>query len=462
MRAPARSLRPPSGAVVVLLAVGGLLDGGAASSAAAAPAGLRVVGGSAVPSIAAFPFQVALYATLPPSFLGPPMLAFCGGVIIDPTQVVTAAHCVTDEATGVTVAPGAVTVTAGTAVLPPGVPTQPVGAGIAVDPSYNPAGADYDVAVVTFSTPLYTGSPRPDGTVPVAPIPLITPALAARYADPAVSPALPVAISGWGETAAKPVDAPDVPGPLPQQLQSAATHFVADATCAADYAGLGRSGFPPITTRMICAGEPGGGVDACSGDSGGPLVVDAGSPAAPPADYVLVGLADFGAGCAQPGFPGVYVRIAAPEITSFIAAQAQAQGQQLLPPPVPAAPVAPPPAAPAPAPVPPTTVVVGPTRPRVGTASVLQATVRVRRRIARVAVRCATVRCTGTLTLRSTITLGSARFAVAANSTTTVSVTFTPAAQRQLDRHGHRLRGTASLHPAAPAPTTRRAVTFVD
>jgi secreted trypsin-like serine protease len=420
-----------------------------------------VVGGAAVPSITAFPFQVALYVTLPPGFLGQSMLAFCGGVIIDPTQVVTAAHCVTDEATGATVAPGAVTVTAGTAVLPPGVPTQPVAAGIAVDPSYNPAGADYDVAVVTFSTPLYTGAPRPDGTVAVAPIPLVTPALAARYADPAVSPALPVAISGWGETAAKPVGAPDVPGPLPQQLQSAATHLVADATCAADYAGLGRMGFPPITTRMICAGEPGGGVDACSGDSGGPLVVDVATPATPPADYVLAGLADFGAGCAQAGFPGVYVRIAAPEITSFIAAQAQAQGQQLSPPPVPPAPVTPAPPAPAPAPAPATTVVVGPGRPRVGTARVLPATVRVRRRVARVAVRCAAARCTGTLTLRSTITLGSARFALAANSTATVSVTITPAAQRQLDRHGHRLRGSASLRLAA-SPTARRTVTFVD
>ncbi len=422
-----------------------------------------MVGGTAVPSITAFPFQVALYVTLPPRFLGPSMLAFCGGVIIDQTQVLTAAHCVTDEATGATVAPGAVTLTAGTAVLPPSVPTQPVAAGIAVDPSYNPAGADSDVAVVTFPAPLYTGAPRPDGTAAVAPIPLITPALAARYADPDLSPALPVAISGWGETAAKPVGAPDQPGPLPQQLQSAATHLVADATCAADYAGLGRSGFPPITTRMICAGEPGGGVDACAGDSGGPLVVDAGGPPAPPADYVLAGLADFGAGCAQPGLPGVYVRIAAPEISSFIAAQAQAQGQQLSSPPVPAAPVAsPPPAAvPPPAPAPATTVVVGPPRPRAAAASVIAATVRVRHRVARVAVHCGPARCQGTLTLRSTITLGSARFALRANSTAPVPVTITPAAQRQLDRHGHRLSGSASLRLAGSL-LARRTVTFVD
>ena len=37
-----------------------------------------------------------------------------------------------------------------------------------------------------------------------------------------------------------------------------------------------------------------------------------------PGDYVLVGLVDFGNGCAQPGYPGVYTRIGDPEVASFL------------------------------------------------------------------------------------------------------------------------------------------------
>jgi len=43
--------------------------------------------------------------------------------------------------------------------------------------------------------------------------------------------------------------------------------------------------------------------------------VDRDHPARPPEDYTLVGLVDFGNGCALPGFAGVYTRIADPAIT---------------------------------------------------------------------------------------------------------------------------------------------------
>ena len=105
-------------------------------------------------------------------------------MIIDPTQVVTAAHCVTNGASGQPVAPSSVTVFSGNASLPLLVPGQPVAAGIAVDPRYDPSTADYDIAVVTMPAPLYGGSPRADGSTGVAPIALITPALADRSPTP--------------------------------------------------------------------------------------------------------------------------------------------------------------------------------------------------------------------------------------------------------------------------------------
>jgi hypothetical protein len=201
---------------------------------------------------------------------------------------------------------------------------------------------------------------------------------------------------------------------------------------------------PPITPDMLCAGEPAGGIDACSGDSGGPLVVDVNTPATPPADYVLAGLIDFGAGCAQAGFPGVYVRVAMPAISSFIAREAAAAGQQLTPAPAPVGPA--------------------PTRQAIsgaGRATLTASTARVRRRLAQVSVRCATATCTGSLTLRTTTTVGIAHFQIAASSTAKVPIRITPKGQKQLDAHGHRLHTVATLRTSG-ATGTRHSFTITD
>jgi len=58
-----------------------------------------------------------------------------------------------------------------------------------------------------------------------------------------------------------------------------------------------------ITSQMVCA--RGLFKDSCQGDSGGPLIIKGESPE----EDVQVGIVSWGQGCANPLFPGVYARV---------------------------------------------------------------------------------------------------------------------------------------------------------
>ncbi|HTZ86417.1 MAG TPA: serine protease [Solirubrobacteraceae bacterium] len=271
------------------------LGGTGASATTVTP---RIVNGTTTPIVDA-PFQVALFV---PGLVSPEepnnLLAaqFCGGVIRDATHVITAAHCVTldgEEA----LAPEEVEVLAGSANLkaPEAGAERDAVVKTSFDPEWNPLTGEHDVGVLTLEKPLWTGeAPEIDGSsTKIAPL---------AFAGGFPSPGSSATVSGWGFDKAllpeqEPTQKEETEG-HPALLQSAEVSILLPAECAADYDedNLLRSDF-------ICATGAGPPVrDACFGDSGGPLF--SGTPGS--SSDRLLGLVDFGSGCAQSEFPGVY------------------------------------------------------------------------------------------------------------------------------------------------------------
>jgi secreted trypsin-like serine protease len=267
-----------------------------------------VVGGTSA-SIAGFPFLVALYD---PRTGSPAAGFFCGGVIVDSIHVVTAAHCIV-EAPGRSLPADRIAVLAGSttlAPLQPGSVTDSVQAS-SFDARYDPSTSDYDVGLLRLARPLWPGQvpPSVNGVSRIAPL-APDPALAAGHGNPNVTPPVVVTASGWGDLNPAPADRPS----YPMSLHAVRMPLVSDGLCEAQYSTIEQ----PITPRMICAGGGRTRMDTCYGDSGGPLLADSQAPAHPPYDYVLVGLVDFGNGCAQSGYAGVYTRISSPEVMRFL------------------------------------------------------------------------------------------------------------------------------------------------
>jgi secreted trypsin-like serine protease len=297
--------RHVAGAVLgVLLAIGvGVAP--AQGSAPVVPARASIVDGASA-AISEFPFQVALYD---PHMGSPAKGFFCGGVILSATRVATAAHCLVGER-GRPSPSDAIEVLAGSSSLEPADPgsvRDPVLA-TAVDPAYNALSSDYDVGVLRLARPLWNGTAPPvDGHSAIAPL-AASPGLAglrsgAALAGMSGAPAQAL-VSGWGDLNAEPGAAPS----YPMRLHQARVPLVATGLCEEAYATIEQ----PITPRMLCAGSR---TDSCYGDSGGPLIAPGASG---PAGDALLGLVDFGNGCGQTGYPGVYVRIADPAVANFL------------------------------------------------------------------------------------------------------------------------------------------------
>ncbi|SEN37930.1 S1 family peptidase [Actinacidiphila rubida] len=209
---------------------------------------------------------------------------FCGGVAVGPHTVVTAAHCFSTEALGVSdwhQLTDLRLIVGRTDLTGTGGEEMPL-ADVWVNPAFDPATNAGDVAVITLGHSLPAG----------ASIPMAQPSDTADYA-----PGTQAEVYGWGDTTGR--------GDYATSLRTAPVSIFADTTCEKAYPG-GTDGSYQAAT-MLCAGAQGGGKDACQGDSGGPLVVGG----------RLVGLVSWGNGCALAEYPGVYTRVSA--VASLVA-----------------------------------------------------------------------------------------------------------------------------------------------
>jgi secreted trypsin-like serine protease len=225
---------------------------------------------------------------------------FCGGSLVAPRVVVTAAHCTfADENDTVPIHAADAVVVPGTATL-----STTRGSGrirvldFKVHPGFNGTTLVNDVAVLKLaSTP-----PAPAAEVPL--IQASEHALWGADGTPAntTSGAAGAEVAGWG-------DLGENAGSYPTTAHWATINIADDATCAQNAApGLGTDGVD--TSTMLCAGipnsapqgQPTNGVDTCDGDSGGPLVMRDANGAH------LVGITSWGDGCAR-NLYGAYTRV---------------------------------------------------------------------------------------------------------------------------------------------------------
>ncbi|EDW10812.2 trypsin beta [Drosophila mojavensis] len=216
---------------------------------------LRIVGGKVL-SIVKAPWQVSIQVD---------RIHICGGSILSPSIIVTAAHCARRLRRKNS------QIRAGSNYWKRGGQVAQIKK-ITEHPKFNAVTFENDVAILHLSTKLKFG--------------LTTNSI--QLVRKAPQKGVRVSVSGWGFTRENGFN-------RSRDLQYVYVKIISRKSC--QNSGHAKKG-TKIRTGMICAA--GNNKDACQGDSGGPLI----------GDGKLVGIVSWGVGCARKDFPGVYTDVA--------------------------------------------------------------------------------------------------------------------------------------------------------
>lgn len=203
---------------------------------------------------------------------------FCGGTLIAPHVVMSAAHCMWPATEQVTLVFGDLSMsTVGQSEI------ERAPADVHIHPLYDEDTMSHDYMLIFLSEPV----PMTD-CIGTACIP--------HSINDTIETLSDCLVSGWGTLSAG--------GDSPDLLQEGGVTPMPPDVCQNVSQGLVRP-----DPWMLCANgrNPQGlVVDTCQGDSGGPLVCPTRGGGDPMAQYFLQGVTSWGYGCADAGAPGVY------------------------------------------------------------------------------------------------------------------------------------------------------------